>query len=155
MTARSESIKVNRKPITVGLLQLLATTYSLYLKTQNFHWNVTGPIFNMLHAFFETQYDELAKAVDTIAERVRALDHYAPGSFTEFAKLTRIKDAVGKKNAEEMIEELVADHRIMVDLLKELLPISEDCEDLVSQDLLIQRLSIHEKSIWMLESFLG
>lgn len=155
MTGRSESIKVNRKPITVGLLQLLATTYSLYLKTQNFHWNVTGPIFNMLHAFFETQYEELAKAVDTIAERVRALDHYAPGSFTEFAKLTRIKDAVGKKNAEEMIEELVADHRIMVDLLKELLPISEDCEDLVSQDLLIQRLSIHEKSIWMLESFLG
>jgi len=155
MAGRAESFKVNRKPITVGLQQFLATTYSLYLKTQNFHWNVTGPIFNMLHAFFEAQYEELANAVDLIAERIRALDHYASGSFSEFIKLTRIKDATGKKNAEEMIEELVADHRIIVDLIRELLPISEDCEDLASQDLLIERLKTHEKAIWMLNSFLG
>ncbi len=155
MSGRSESFKVNRKPITMGLSQFLASTYSLYLKTQNFHWNVTGPIFSMLHTFFETQYEELAKAVDLIAERIRALDHYAPGSYAEFSKLTRIKDAIGKKNAEEMIEELVADHRLMVDLIRELIPISEDCEDIVSQDLLIERLRTHEKTIWMLDSFLG
>ena len=141
-----------QKSVTTELSRFLASTYSVYLKTQNFHWNVTGANFISLHAFFEKQYEDLADATDSIAERIRALGAFAPGSLAEFAKLSKIKDSVGKKPAKKMIAELLADHLLLEKLIKELLLLTKEDQDEGTQDLLIGRLRFHEKTIWILRS---
>jgi starvation-inducible DNA-binding protein len=144
----------DRKAIADGLSHLLADTYSLYLKTHNFHWNVTGPMFQTLHVMFETQYDELAIAVDLIAERIRALGHPAPGSYTEFQKLSAVKESVGAHTAKEMIAELVQGQETVVRTARSLYPAVEKASDEATADLLTQRIQLHEKTAWMLRSLL-
>lgn len=145
--------KNNQKILVEKLLQYLASTYALYLKTQNFHWNVTGPAFFVLHSFFEKQYQELAEAIDVIAEQIRTFGVLIPGTFKQFSRLTKVKDAPGKKNAKKMITQLLADHLLMSDLTKELISISKDYQNDFVQDLSINRLKWHEKIIWMLRSY--
>jgi starvation-inducible DNA-binding protein len=145
----------NRKKIADGLSRLLADTYTLYLKTHNFHWNVTGPMFNTLHLMFEQQYTELALAVDLIAERIRALGVPAPGTYREFAALTRISEEVGVPKAEEMLAILVADQEAVVRTAREIFPIADEVNDEPTADLLTQRMHVHEKTAWMLRSMLG
>jgi starvation-inducible DNA-binding protein len=147
--------EVNRDKIATGLSALLADSYSLYLKTHNYHWNVTGPQFNTLHQMFETQYTELAIAVDEIAERIRALGVKAPGSYSEFARLTSIEEASGNENAEEMIAQLVTAQETLVRTAREAFPPADEANDEVSADLLTQRMQIHEKNAWMLRSMLA
>ncbi|MCG8435767.1 MAG: DNA starvation/stationary phase protection protein [Gammaproteobacteria bacterium] len=149
--------EAHRQDIASGLSVLLADTYTLYLKTHNFHWNVTGPMFTALHALFEEQYTELADAVDVIAERIRALGFKAPGSYREFAALTTIKEAVGNDAlpAEAMISELVKSQEAVIRTARSLAPLAEVAGDEVSLDLLTQRLEIHEKAAWMLRSLLN
>ena len=144
-----------RQEIGAGLSRLLADTYTLYLKTHNFHWNVTGPLFNTLHLMFETQYTELALAVDLIAERIRALGLPAPGSYTHFAKLTCIQEETGVPAAEEMIRQLVRDQEAVVRTARSIFPVIERAGDEPTADLLTQRMQIHEKTAWMLRSMLG
>ncbi len=144
----------DRKTIAEGLSHLLADTYSLYLKTHNFHWNVTGPMFQTLHVMFETQYDELAIAVDLIAERIRALGHPAPGSYTEFQKLSAVKESVGVHTATQMIAELVEGQETVVRTARSLYPAVEKASDEATADLLTQRIQLHEKTAWMLRSLL-
>ncbi|HEX9808190.1 MAG TPA: Dps family protein [Alphaproteobacteria bacterium] len=144
----------DRKEITDGLSHLLADTYTLYLKTHNFHWNVTGPMFNTLHLMFEGQYNELALAVDVIAERIRALGAYAPGSYAEYVKLASVKEAKGVPNAEDMIRELVEGQETVCRTARALMPVAEKANDEPTADLLTQRLQIHEKTAWMLRSML-
>jgi starvation-inducible DNA-binding protein len=124
------------------------------IKTHNFHWNVTGPMFNTLHLMFETQYTELALAVDLIAERIRALGYPAPGSYADFAKLSSIKDALGVPKAEDMIRELVAGQEAVVRTARAVFPAVEKASDEPSADLLTQRMQVHEKNAWMLRSLL-
>ena len=147
--------ETERLKIAQGLSKLLADSYSVYLKTHNFHWNVTGPMFQTLHLMFETQYTELAIAVDLIAERIRSLGSFAPGSYSDFAKLTAIKDAVGQPHAKEMIVQLVQDHETVVRTARSLFPIAESSSDQVTIDLLTQRMQVHEKTCWMLRSLLA
>lgn len=144
----------DRKVIADGLSRLLADSYSLYLKTHNFHWNVTGPMFQTLHAMFETQYDELAIAVDVIAERIRALDHYAPGTYGQFQKLSAISETEGVPKAEDMIRELVQGQETVVRTARSLFPAVEAAHDEATADLLTQRIQLHEKTAWMLRSLL-
>lgn len=144
----------DRKKIAEGLSHLLADTYTLYLKTHYFHWNVTGPMFNTLHLMFETQYTELAAAVDVIAERIRALDFYAPGTYREFVKLSSIAESDSVPNAQDMIRELVAGHEAVVRTARSIFPTAEEVSDEASADLLTQRLQLHEKTAWMLRSLL-
>jgi starvation-inducible DNA-binding protein len=144
----------DRKEITDGLSHLLADTYTLYLKTHNFHWNVTGPMFNTLHLMFEGQYNELALAVDVIAERIRALGTFAPGSYAEYVKLASVKEAKGVPNAEDMIRELVEGQETVCRTARALMPVAEKANDEPTADLLTQRLQIHEKTAWMLRSML-
>jgi starvation-inducible DNA-binding protein len=144
----------DRAAIAQGLSKLLADSYTLYLKTHNFHWNVTGPMFNTLHLMFETQYTELALAVDLIAERIRALGYPAPGTYTEFARLSSIKDAQGVPKAEDMIRELVAGQEAVVRTARAVFPAVEGASDEPSADLLTQRMQVHEKNAWMLRSLL-
>lgn len=144
----------DRKIIAKGLSHLLADTYSLYLKTHYFHWNVTGPMFNTLHLMFEAQYTELALAVDLVAERIRSLDVYAPGTYSQFAKLTSIKEADGVPKANEMIAELVAGHEAVCRTARSVFPASDAASDEATADLLTQRLQLHEKTAWMLRSLL-
>ncbi len=144
----------DRAAIAEGLSRLLADSYTLYLKTHNFHWNVTGPMFNTLHLMFETQYTELALAVDLIAERIRALGYPAPGSYAEFARLSSIKDAQGVPKAEDMIRELVAGQEAVVRTARAVFPAVEGASDEPSADLLTQRMQVHEKNAWMLRSLL-
>lgn len=144
----------DRKAIAQGLSRLLADTYTLYLKTHNFHWNVTGPMFQTLHLMFETQYTELATAVDLIAERIRALGHTAPGSYADYAKLSSIKDAQGVPSAKQMIAELVEGQEAVVRTAREVFPLVEKANDEASADLLTQRMQLHEKTAWMLRSLL-
>lgn len=146
--------ETDRQTIAEGLSRLLADTYSLYLKTHNFHWNVTGPMFQTLHAMFETQYDELAIAVDLIAERIRALDFPAPGSYSDFQKLSAIPESVGVPRAEEMIRELVQGQETVVRTARSLFPAVEAAHDEATADLLTQRIQLHEKTAWMLRSLL-
>jgi starvation-inducible DNA-binding protein len=146
--------KEDRAAIAEGLSRLLADSYTLYLKTHNFHWNVTGPMFNSLHLMFETQYTELATAVDLIAERIRALGYPAPGSYAEFSRLSSIKDAQGTPRAEEMIRELVAGQESLVRTARAAFPAVEGARDETSADLLTQRMQVHEKNAWMLRSLL-
>ncbi|MGZ3695693.1 MAG: Dps family protein [Bdellovibrionota bacterium] len=144
----------NRKAIVEGLSRLLADTYTLYLKTHNFHWNVTGPQFNSLHLMFENQYNELALAVDTIAERIRALGFPAPGSYREFGKLSSIPEADGVPAANEMIKQLVEGNETVIRTARSLFPEADETADESTADLLTQRMQIHEKTAWMLRSLL-
>jgi starvation-inducible DNA-binding protein len=133
---------------------LLADTYALYVKTQNFHWNVTGPMFRALHEMFDEQYNELAKALDEIAERIRALGQIAPGSFSQFSKLTSIDEETGTPAAEEMVRQLVTGHEAVVRTARNAFGTADSAEDQVTQDLLTERMQVHEKQAWMLRSLL-
>lgn len=144
----------DRKQIADGLSHLLADTYSLYLKTHNFHWNVTGPMFQTLHVMFETQYDELAIAVDLIAERIRALDFPAPGTYSEYQRLSAIPETSGVPNATDMIAELVQGQETVVRTARSIFPAVENAHDEATADLLTQRIQLHEKTAWMLRSLL-
>jgi starvation-inducible DNA-binding protein len=144
----------NRKAIADGLARLLADEYTLYLKTHNFHWNVTGPMFNTLHLMFETHYTEAATAVDLIAERIRALGFPAPGTYKQFAELSSIKEEAGVPEAKEMIRLLVLGHEACVRTAREVFPAAEGAGDEPSCDLLTQRMQLHEKTAWMLRSLL-
>ena len=147
--------EAQRKAIAKGLSHLLADTYTLYLKTHNFHWNVEGPMFNTLHLMFETQYTELALAVDLIAERIRALGYPAPGSYSAYAKLSSIKEANGQPKAEEMIRQLVEGQEAVVRTARKVFPAAEKVSDEPTADLLTQRMQVHEKNAWMLRSLLA
>ncbi|MDE0705203.1 MAG: DNA starvation/stationary phase protection protein [Rhodospirillaceae bacterium] len=144
-----------RKEIAGGLSRLLADTYTLYLKTHNFHWNVTGPMFNTLHLMFEQQYTELATAVDEIAERIRALGEPAPGSYSQYAALSSIGEEIGVPSAEDMIRQLVADQEAVVRTARSVFPAAEAASDEPTADLLTQRMQVHEKTAWMLRSLVS
>ena len=144
----------DRKQIAKGLSHLLADTYTLYLKTHNFHWNVTGPMFQTLHLMFETQYNELALAVDSIAERIRSLGVNAPGTYSEFAKLSSIQETPGVPKAEDMIKLLVEGQEAVVRTARSLYAVVEKASDEATADLLTQRIQLHEKTAWMLRSLL-
>jgi starvation-inducible DNA-binding protein len=143
-----------RKEIADGLSRLLADTYTLYLKTHFFHWNVTGPMFQTLHLMFETQYTELALAVDLIAERIRALGFPAPGSYSEYAKLSSIPETTTVPKAEEMIKLLVEGQEAVCRTARSIFAIADKASDEPTADLLTQRLQLHEKTAWMLRSLL-
>jgi starvation-inducible DNA-binding protein len=143
-----------RQQIAEGLSRLLADTYTLYLKTHNFHWNVTGPMFQTLHLMFETQYNELALAVDLVAERIRALGFPAPGTYSDYAKLSSIKETTGVPKAEEMIRLLVEGQEAIVRTARSVFPVAEKANDEPTADLLTQRMQVHEKTAWMLRSLL-
>ncbi len=145
----------DREQIAAGLSRLLADSYTLYLKTHNFHWNVEGPLFNTLHLMFETQYTELATAVDEIAERIRALGIKAPGSYSDFARLTSIDEAAGGETAEEMIRQLVVGQEAVARTARAIFPVADDANDEPTADLLTQRMQVHEKTAWMLRSMLA
>lgn len=146
--------KSQRTDIAKGLSMLLADEYTLYLKTHNYHWNVTGPLFNTLHKMFEEQYMELATAVDDIAERIRTLGEYAPGSYKAFAELSSIDEASGKEDAEDMIRQLVLAREAVVRTARNMLPVVNEADDEPTLDLLTQRMQVHEKTAWMLRSLL-
>lgn len=145
----------DRKAIAEGLSRLLADSYTLYLKTHNYHWNVTGPMFQTLHLLFETHYTELALAVDLIAERIRALGEFAPGSYAAFAKLTVIPEETGHPDALTMIRNLVLGQEAVTKTARSIVPIADAVNDEPTVDLLTQRMQIHEKNAWMLRSLLG
>jgi starvation-inducible DNA-binding protein len=145
----------DRKAISAALARLLADTYTLYLKTHNFHWNVTGPMFNTLHLMFEQEYTEMAMAVDEIAERIRALGEFAPGSYAVFGKLTRVEEATDVPSAEEMLRQLVRGHETVVRTAREAFPCADGAHDEPTCDLLTQRMQVHEKAAWMLRSMLA
>ncbi|OYQ32771.1 DNA starvation/stationary phase protection protein [Niveispirillum lacus] len=144
----------NRARIAEGLSRLLADSYTLYLKTHNFHWNVTGPMFNTLHTMFMAQYTELHTAVDDIAERIRALGFHAPGSYSQFAALTSVAEETGVPKAQDMIRQLVEGHETVARTARSLFPIVDEAADEPSADLLTQRMQVHEKTAWMLRSLL-
>lgn len=143
-----------RSEITAGLSRLLADSYTLYLKTHNYHWNVEGPLFNTLHLMFEQQYTELAQAVDVIAERIRALGEPAPGSYAAFSKLSSIEEEEDVPAAETMIANLVKGQEAVVRTARSIFPAVERANDEPTADLLTQRMQIHEKNAWMLRSML-
>jgi len=145
----------DRKAIAKGLSKVLADSYTLYLKTHNYHWNVTGPMFNTLHLMFEGQYTELALAVDAIAERIRALGVHAPGSYKAFAELTDIREETKVPSAKEMIRQLVIGQETVVRTAREVFKIAEKASDEPTADLLTQRMQVHEKNAWMLRSMLS
>jgi starvation-inducible DNA-binding protein len=144
----------DRKKVADGLSHMLADTYTLYLKTHNFHWNVTGPMFQTLHLMFMDQYNEMWMAVDTVAERIRALGYPAPGTYKQFAAMTSIKDSDGVPSAKEMIKQLVTGQETVARTAREVLPIAEKAGDQPTVDLLSARMEIHEKNAWMLRSLL-
>ncbi|MCC5861066.1 MAG: DNA starvation/stationary phase protection protein [Gammaproteobacteria bacterium] len=144
-----------RREISGGLSRLLADSYTLYLKTHNFHWNVTGPMFQTLHTLFETQYTELATAVDEIAERIRALGEPAPGSYQQFAALSSISEETGVPAAEDMIRQLVQGQEAVARTARSVFPAADAAGDEPTADLLTQRMQIHEKNAWMLRSLLA
>jgi len=146
--------KKDRSEIAKGLSHLLADTYTLYLKTHYFHWNVKGPMFQTLHLMFETQYNELALAVDLIAERIRALDFPAPGTYRDFGKLTSINETTDVPNATEMIRQLVDGQETVARTARALFPVVDQANDQPTADLITQRLQVHEKTAWMLRSLL-
>ncbi|NNM80945.1 MAG: DNA starvation/stationary phase protection protein [Gallionella sp.] len=144
----------DRKKVADGLARMLADTYTLYLKTHNFHWNVTGPMFQTLHLMFMTQYNETWMAVDLVAERIRALGFPAPGSYAQFAALTSIKDSEGVPKATDMIRQLVEGQEAVVRTARDVLPIAEKAGDQPTVDMLSARMEVHEKNAWMLRSLL-
>ncbi|MDD4972846.1 MAG: DNA starvation/stationary phase protection protein [Bacteriovorax sp.] len=144
----------HREEISKGLSHFLADSYTLYLKTHNFHWNVTGPMFQTLHTMFEGQYQELALAVDEIAERIRALGVKAPASYQEFMKLTTVKENINELSAMQMVAELVHGHETVIKTARGLFSMVTEAHDEPTADILIQRLKVHEKTAWMLRSML-
>lgn len=146
--------EADREQIAAHLSRLLADSYTLYLKTHNYHWNVTGPLFNTLHLMFEQQYTELATAVDEIAERIRALGVKAPGSYAAFSKLTSVQEAAGGESATDMIRELLTGQETVVRTAREAFPAASAANDEATADLLTQRMQLHEKNAWMLRSML-
>ncbi|HWT03444.1 MAG TPA: Dps family protein [Pyrinomonadaceae bacterium] len=145
----------DRKQIAEGLSKLLADTFTLYLKTHNFHWNVTGPMFRTLHIMFEEQYNELWTASDELAERIRALGVYAPATYKEFTRLTSIKEEDGIPAATDMIRLLVEGHETAARTARTTIKIAEDASDAPTADLLTERMQVHEKTAWMLRSLLA
>jgi starvation-inducible DNA-binding protein len=143
-----------RKKVADAASRLLASSYTLYLKTHNYHWNVTGPMFTTLHTLFEQEYTELALAVDEIAERIRALGYRAPGSYSEFGKLSAVKEAQGTPAALDMVRELVEDQETVARVAKQVLEAAEQAGDDPTVDLATQRMQVHEKNAWMLRSHL-
>ena len=144
--------ETQRDSVVEALSQLLADSYTLYLKTHNYHWNVTGPMFHTLHTLFETEYTELAMAVDEIAERIRTLGARAPGSYSEFARLASIREESGSPKAAQMIENLVADQATVVASARAVAEAGEAAGDAASADLAVRRIEVHEKNAWMLRS---
>lgn len=144
----------SRAKIAAGLSGLLADSYTLYLMTHNFHWNVKGPMFNSLHQMFMTQYSEQWAALDQIAERIRALGYPAPGTYAQFAKLATIKEVEGVPVALDMVRHLVAAQEATARTARKLLPVVDEADDQPTADLLTQRLDVHEKTAWMLRSLL-
>jgi starvation-inducible DNA-binding protein len=145
----------DRKEIANGLSRLLADTFTLYLKTHNFHWNVTGPMFQTLHLMFETQYNELWTAGDLVAERIRALGYPAPASYSEYAQLTAIKEDRGVPEAKKMVKLLLDGHETVARTARSVFPIAEKANDQPTADLLTERMQVHEKTAWMLRSLLA
>ncbi len=145
----------DRQDIAQGLARLLADSYTLYLKTHNYHWNVTGPQFNTLHQMFEEQYTELAVAVDEIAERIRALGEWAPGSYSAYAKLTSIEEEENVPDAEQMIRQLVKGQEAVVRTARSVIKAADAANDEPTADLLTQRMQVHEKNAWMLRSMVA
>lgn len=153
--AASKGRNDQTKTMAETLARVLANTYTLYLKTHNYHWNVTGPQFASLHTMFETQYTELAAAVDTIAERIRALGHVAPGSYAAFGKLSEIKEAPDSPpEAMQMIRELAADNETLVRLAEKANDVADESNDVASGDMMIERMQVHAKAAWMLRAHL-
>jgi starvation-inducible DNA-binding protein len=146
--------QADRTDIAAGLSRLLADSYTLYLQTHNFHWNVTGPMFQTLHLMFETHYTELALAVDVIAERIRSLGVAAPGTYGDFVRLSSIKEVPGVPKAKEMIQLLVLGHEAVVRTARSIFHVVEKAADEASAELLTQRIQLHEKTAWMLRSLL-
>ena len=144
----------NREAVAEGLSHLLADTYTLYLKTHNFHWNVTGQMFQTLHTMFEVQYTELALAVDVVAERIRALGEPAPGSYGDFQMLASVTIEPGVPSAKEMIRHLVIGQEVVVRTARKAFKLAEHAGDQVTMDLLTQRMQVHEKTAWMLRALL-
>jgi starvation-inducible DNA-binding protein len=144
----------DRKKVADGLSKFLADTYTLYLKTHYFHWNVTGPQFRTLHLMFEEQYNELWLATDAIAERIRSLDFYAPGTYRDFSHMTSIKETESVPNAQQMVAALTEGHETVARVARELVAIADKVSDEATADLATQRLQIHEKTAWMLRSLL-
>jgi len=145
----------DRQAIAEGLSRLLADNYTLYLTTHNFHWNVTGPMFNSLHQMFMQQYTELWNAADLIAERIRALGHFAPGSYAQYGQLASLADAPATPpTALEMVRILVDGHEAVARTARALFPVADKASDEPTADLLTQRLSVHEQTAWMLRSLL-
>ena len=144
----------DRAAIAQGLARLLADSYVLYLKTHSFHWNVEGPMFQTLHQMFMAQYTEIWNAIDPIAERIRALGHYAPGSYRQYVKLASVKESEGVPKAMQMVRELIAGQEAVARTARAVLPLADGANDQPTLDLLTQRLDIHEKNAWMLRSLL-
>lgn len=152
MTTQTSHKLQHHQKVADELIHFLADTYALYLKTQNFHWNVTGPLFPALHQLFEDQYKELAEAADVIAERIRALGSFTPASFSQFNKLTSIKEANGTYSAKEMIEQLREDHETLSHHAMIIFKKAEKAEDQGTMDMLVDRMRAHDKTAWMLRS---
>ena len=144
----------DRETVSAALSNMMADTYSLYLQTHNFHWNVEGPMFNTLHLMFETQYNELWLAVDAVAERIRSLGFYAPGTYHELTKLTSIEEVTGVPAAMDMISYLVKGHEAVTRTARTAFQAADKAGDESTADLMTQRLQIHEKTAWMLRSML-
>lgn len=143
---------MSNKPVSETLKALLADSYTLYLKTQNFHWNVTGPQFRSLHLLFEEQYTDLQTAVDDLAERIRAVGDTAPGSFASFLKLTSITEAENVPSADDMVKTLAADQKIILSSLTKVLEAAQKAGDEVTVGMVTERMTVHEKNLWMLKS---
>lgn len=156
MTPANTAISAeDRQRIADGLARVLADTYTLYLKTHNYHWNVEGPHFKAFHDLFEQQYTELATAVDDIAERIRALGHYAPGSYTEFARLAAVKEDTEKPDAMTMVRRLAEDQDTIANTCRRVLETAGQADDSATDDLLTGRMRTHEKNAWMLRAHLA
>lgn len=149
------SKKADHSSVVDALSHLLADTYVLYTKTQNFHWNVKGPLFYSYHKMFEAQYEELSEAIDTLAERIRSLHQLSPASMAEFLKLTSLKESSNSLHAEMMVKTLLADHETIAKNIEKLFAVIEDDGDEVTLDLFIERKAAHDKTAWMLRSILG
>jgi starvation-inducible DNA-binding protein len=157
-TAKTPNLGISKtdlKAINEGLGQVLSDTFTLYVKTQGYHWNVTGPHFRSLHLAFEEQYIELRAAADVLAERMRALGAATPGSFAEFSELATVKDHEPTNNAEQMIANLVDDHETIARIVRPLVEVAEEAKDGATADLFNARLAAHEKTAWMLRSLLA
>ena len=145
----------NREVVATALIRFLANTYALQLKTQNFHWNVTGKDFHDLHVLFEEQYTDMQAAIDELAERVKALGYYCPGSFADFAKLAEIPEASAQLSAQDMVSQLHSDHQTLSRMGREVVKLADKEDDLVTSGMVAARMETHEKTAWMLRSVIS